>query len=202
MKLYDLAAGSNPRRVRIYLAEKGIEVPMVQIDMTKGENSAPEYLRVNPFGKMPALELDDGTVLTESVAICRYFEAQNPEPPMFGRTPLEQAQVEMWNRRAELDVAIPTAQCFQHTHDFWKGRLEQVPAWGEACRTGVMRKLRIFDDHMAGRTFLATGDYTVADITLQCGILLGKAVGIRIGEDMPNLKAWWERVTARPSARA
>ncbi|MEC9346211.1 MAG: glutathione S-transferase family protein [Pseudomonadota bacterium] len=202
MKLYDLTAGSNPRRVRIYLAEKGIEIPKVEVDMMKGEHQSPEYLKINAFGKMPALELDDGTILTESVAICRYFEALNPEPPMFGRNALEQGKVEMWNRRAELDIAIPTAQCFQNTHDFWKGRLTQVPAWGEACKANVLKKFKIFDEHLAGRAFLATDDYTVADISLQCGILLGKAVGIRVGDDTPNLKAWWERVSARPSARA
>lgn len=202
MKLYDLGAGSNPRRVRIYLAEKGIEVPMHQIDMMKHENEAPDYLKVNPLGKMPALVLDDGTVLTESMAICRYFEELNPEPPMFGRDALEKAQVEMWNRRAELEVAIPTAQCFQNTHEFWKDRLEQIPAWGEACKVKVFDRLRLFDEHMAGREFLATNDYTVADISLQCGILLGKAVGIRVPDDLKNLTAWWERVTARPTARA
>ncbi|WP_416897845.1 MAG: glutathione S-transferase family protein [Minwuia sp.] len=202
MKFYDLAAGSNPRRVRIYLAEKGIEVPMHQVDMMKNEHGQPEYLKINALGKMPALELDDGTVITESVAICRYFEELNPEPPMFGRDALEKAQVEMWNRRAELEIAIPTAQCFQNTHEFWKDRLEQIPAWGEACRTKVMKQMKVFDEHMEGREFLATGDYTVADISLQCGILLGKAVGIRVPEELKNLSTWWERVSSRPTARA
>ncbi|PJK29059.1 glutathione S-transferase family protein [Minwuia thermotolerans] len=202
MKLYDLNAGSNPRRVRIYLAEKGLEVPMQAVDMMSHENEAPDYLKINPLGKMPALVLDDGTILTESMAICRYFEELNPDPPMFGRDALEKAQVEMWNRRAELEVAIPTAQCFQNTHEFWKDRLEQVPAWGEACKAKVFDRLRMFDAHMEGREFLATGDYTVADISLQCGILLGKAVGIRVPDELENLSAWWRRVTSRPTARA
>lgn len=202
MKLYDLNAGSNPRRVRIYLAEKGLEVPMQQIDMMGHENEAPDYLKINPLGKMPALVLDDGTILTESMAICRYFEELNPEPPMFGRDALEKAQIEMWNRRAELEVAIPTAQCFQNTHEFWKDRIEQVPAWGEACKAKVFDRLRMFDAHMEGRKFLATSDYTVADISLQCGILLGKAVGIRVPDELENLSAWWQRVTSRPTARA
>lgn len=202
MKLYDLNAGSNPRRVRIYLAEKGLEVPMQAVDMMSHENEAPDYLKINPLGKMPALALDDGTILTESMAICRYFEELNPDPPMFGRDALEKAQVEMWNRRAELEVAIPTAQCFQNTHEFWKDRLEQVPAWGEACKAKVFDRLRMFDAHMEGREFLATGDYTVADISLQCGILLGKAVGIRVPDELENLSAWWRRVTSRPTARA
>ncbi|ANK82863.1 MAG: hypothetical protein TEF_20205 [Rhizobiales bacterium NRL2] len=202
MKLYDLNAGSNPRRVRIYLAEKGLEVPMQAVDMMSHENEAPDYLKINPLGKMPALVLDDGTILTESMAICRYFEELNPDPPMFGRDALEKAQVEMWNRRAELEVAIPTAQCFQNTHEFWKDRLEQIPAWGEACKAKVFDRFRIFDAHMEGREYLATDSYTVADISLQCGILLGKAVGIRVPDELENLSAWWQRVTSRPTARA
>ncbi|MDF1732243.1 MAG: glutathione S-transferase family protein [Minwuia sp.] len=202
MKLYDLAAGSNPRRVRIYLAEKGIEIPSQPVDMMKRENEQPEYRKINPFGKMPALELDDGTVLTESMAICRYFEELNPEPPMFGRNPLEKAQVEMWNRRAELNVLIPIAMCFQHTSDFWIGRLEQHKGWGETSRANALAAMAIFDSHLKGREFVASDDYTVADITLQCGILLGKGVALKIPEELENLTAWWGRVTSRPTARA
>jgi glutathione S-transferase len=202
MKLYDLAAGSNPRRVRIYLAEKGIEIPSQPVDMMKKENDQPEYRKINPFGKMPALELDDGTILTESMAICRYFEELNPEPPMFGRTPLEKAQVEMWNRRAELNVLIPIAMCFQHTSDFWIGRLEQHKGWGETSRANALASMAIFDAHLKDREFVASDDYTVADITLQCGILLGKGVALKIPEELENLTAWWGRVTSRPTARA
>ncbi|MDF1719838.1 MAG: glutathione S-transferase family protein [Minwuia sp.] len=202
MKLYDLAGGSNTRRVRIYLAEKGIEVPTQAIDMMKKENSQPEFLKINPFGKLPTLELDDGTVLTESMAICRYFEEENPEPPMFGRTSLEKAQVEMWSRRAELEILYPTAQCFQHTSDFWIGRLEQHKGWGESCHAKTLANMVIFDKHMKDREFLATDDYTAADITLQCGILLGKGVKLSIPEELENLTAWWKRVTSRPTARA
>jgi len=202
MKFYDLPAGSNPRRVRIFMAEKGIEVPSQVIDMAANEHQQPAYLAINALGKMPALELDDGTIITESVAICRYLEELHPEPPLFGRTAVEKAQVEMWNRRSELEVLIPTAQCFQNTHDFWKDRLEQNPAWGEACRVKVDARMKLFDAHMKGREFIATDDYTVADITLQCGILLGKAVGIRVPEELEHLHAWWVRVTTRPTARA
>ncbi|WP_281017700.1 MULTISPECIES: glutathione S-transferase family protein [unclassified Minwuia] len=202
MKLYDLAAGSNPRRVRIFLAEKGIDIPSQPVDMMKRENEQPEYRKINPFGKMPALELDDGTVLTESMAICRYFEELNPEPPMFGRNPLEKAQVEMWNRRAELNVLIPIAMCFQHTSDFWIGRLEQHKGWGETSRANALAAMAIFDGHLKDREFVASDDYTVADITLQCGILLGKGVALKIPEELENLTAWWGRVTSRPTARA
>jgi glutathione S-transferase len=202
MKLYDLKAGMNPRRVRIFLAEKGIDVPKVEVDMMKHENDQPDYLAVNPMGKMPALELDDGTILTESMAICRYFEEIQPEPPLFGRTPLERAQVEMWNRRMEHEIMIPASEVFRHTSDFWIGRLEQIPAFGEQCRARVMDRLAWLEGEMAGRDYIVTDTYTVADITLQCGLLLGKAVGIRIPEEHRNLTAWWERVTSRPTARA
>lgn len=202
MKLYDLTPGMNPRRVRIFLAEKGIEVPKIEVDMTKGENATPEFLALNPLGRLPVLALDDGTIVTESMAICRYFEEQQPEPPLFGRTALERAQVEMWNRRMELEIAIPITQVFQHTHEFWKDRLDQVPAWGEQCRTKVADRMVWLDGELAGRNFIATDNYTVADITAQCGILLGKAVGIRVPDTLANLAQWWERVTGRPTARA
>ncbi len=202
MKLYNLPPGTNPRRVRIFLAEKGIEVPMVDIDMMKGENQSADFLAINPLGTLPVLELDDGTILTESIAICRYFEALHPEPPLFGRTALEQAQVEMWDRRIELEFMRPISEAFRHGDDFWKDRLTQVPEYAEVARQRVFENLSWLDDRLADREFIATDDYTVADISAQCGFLLGKNTGTPIPETCANVLRWFEAVTHRPTARA
>lgn len=202
MKLYNLEGGSNPRRVRIFLAEKGIDIPMVNIDMTKGENQTPEFLGKNPLGKLPVLELDDGTILSESMAICRYFEELHPEPPLLGRDPLEKAQIEMWNRRMELEIAIPIAHCFQHSHPFWAGRIEQVPEYGEYCKRNVMRRLEWLDQALAERQYIAGDGYSMADITAQAGLILGKVAKVRVPEGLQNVNRWFQTVSSRPSARA
>ena len=202
MKLYDLKAGLNPRRVRIFLAEKGIDIPIVPIDMDAGENATAEVLKLNPLGKLPVLVLDDGTVLTESVAICRYLESLHPEPPLFGRTPLEQAQVEMWNRRMEHEILVHVTNMFRHTHPFWIGRQTQFKDFGEWSRDILLDRMRWLDGELAAREYVAGNTYTVADITAQCALLVAKACKLPIPEDMPNLAAWWARVTSRPSARA
>jgi glutathione S-transferase len=130
MKLYDLRTGTNTRRVRIFLAEKGVKLPTVEVDMMKGENKTPDYLSKNPMGTMPLLELDDGTLLAESVAICRYMEELQPEPPLFGTTPIERALIEMWNRRMELELLIPIIDNFVHSSAFYK----RMPLTGSGYR--------------------------------------------------------------------
>lgn len=202
VKLYNLAAGSNPRRVRIFLAEKGIEIPTIDIDMATGENRTDEFLAMNPLGTLPVLELDDGTILTESVAICRYFEELHPDPALFGTSVLERAQVEMWNRRVELGLLAPVAQAFRHGHPFWKDRLEQIEAVATSNRESAVKTMRWLDQELADRTFLVDDSYTVADITAQCAVLLGKNTGTPMPDDCANLKTWWERVSTRPTARA
>ena len=138
MKLYNLPPAPNPRRVRIFLAEKGVEVPTVDIDITKNEHRTPEFLALNPLAALPVLELDDGTVITESIAICRYFEELHPQPPMFGRSTLEHAQVEMWTRRIELGLMRAITDHFVHGNDFWKGRREQIPEYAALARTRAL----------------------------------------------------------------
>lgn len=202
MKFYNLPPGVNPRRVRIFCAEKGIALPTVDLDMTKNEHQTPEFLARNPFAKLPVLELDDGTCLSESIAICRYLEELNPEPPLFGRDARERAIVEMWNRRAELEVMRYAIDVFVHTSEFWKGRRPQVAAYGEVARGLATEGLRLFDRHLADREFVAADHYTVADITLQCAVLVGRNTGTPIPEDCTALGAWWDRVKQRPSARA
>jgi len=201
MKLYNLSAGLNPRRVRIFLAEKGVDIPLVEVDMTKGENAAPEYLAKNPMGKMPVLELDDGTCISESTAICRYIEALHPEPNLFGRDTLESAQIEMWDRRMELDVTFPVMHAFQHGNPFWEGRLTQVKDYSEVASDTVRKNMAWLDKELEARDYIAAGRYTVADITLQCSLITAKAIGLRFDEHA-NLTDWFGRVTSRPSARA
>ena len=203
MKYYDLAGSPNTRRVRIFMAEKGLEIPTVAVDMMKQENRTPEFLAKNALGKLPVLELDDGTCIAESLAICRYLEALHPEPPLFGRDALERARVEMWDRRMEIEIMLPVMQVFVNSHEMWRDRRRQVPEWAEVCREQVEARYAWLDGELQGREFIATDDYTIADITAQSAVLLAKAAcGIRIAADQPNLAAWWERVAQRPTARA
>ena len=202
MKLYDSKLAPNPRRVRIFLAEKGIEVPLVNVDIARAENRQPPFLAKNPMGGLPVLELDDGTCLAETVAICRYFEESQPEPPLMGVGPKGRALVEMWNRRMELEVFVPIAQVFRNTHEFFKGRIEQVPAWGEACRRVAEKRLEWLDQELASREFVAGDRYTIADITALCGIDFGRITRTSIQPGQKNLERWHEKVSARPSAKA
>ena len=207
MKLYNLTAGMNPRRVRIFLAEKGVDIPMQEIDVAKGENAAPEFLAINPMGQLPVLELDDRTIITESIAICRYIEAQHPQPNMFGTTPLETAQIEMWARRAELEFGMRVMHVFENLHPFWVGRITQVKDYGELAREKLLQRMAWLDSELGKRPpeqrdFLVAGRYTIADIILQCALIVAKACQVRIPEQQTHLSQWFASVTSRPSARA
>ncbi len=202
MILYDSKIAPNPRRVRVFLAEKGVSVPVRQVDIGSQENRKPPFLARNPFGGLPVLELDDGTCIAESVAICRYFEELHPEPPLLGTDARDRALVEMWSRRTELELWRFVTGCFQHTHDYFKDRIEQVPAWGELCRKTARERLVIFDRELAGRPFLAGERYTIADITALCALDFGRVVDIRIAPEQKHLARWHEAVSARPSAKA
>lgn len=202
MKLYDSTLAPNPRRVRIFLAEKGVTVPTVQVDIAKAENRQPPYLAKNPMGGVPILELDDGTVVAETVAICRYFEETHPAPPLLGTDAKDRALVEMWQRRMELEVAIPIMQVFRNTHAFFKGRIPQVPEYGEVCRQAATSRLRWLDGELAGRKFVAGDRFSIADITLLVGIDFGRVSNLRIDPEQKNLQRWYDEVSARPSAKA
>ena len=202
MKLYQAQAAPNCRRVRIFLAEKGVEVPVEQIDLVKGENRQEPYISRNPMGGVPMLELDDGTFLAESVAICRYFEELHPEPALMGTNAREKALIEMWQRRMELEVAIPIMNCFRNTHEFFKGRIDQVPEYGEVSKSGALRRLAWLDSELGGREFVAGDRYSIADITALIGIDFGRVVGIKISDDQPNLARWHKATSSRASAKA
>jgi glutathione S-transferase len=202
MQLYDSKMAPNPRRVRIFLAEKGIEVPTVQVDLGKAETRSDAFLARNPLGAVPVLELDDGTQIAESVAICRYFEELQPEPPLLGVGATDRAVVEMWQRRVELEVFRNVTATFQNTHDFFKGRVEQVPAFGEIARKTARARLAWLDRELAGRPFVAGDRYTIADVTLLCAIDFGRVVDVRVAAEQKHLQRWHESVSARPSAKA
>ena len=203
MKLYDLPPSPNARRVRIFIAEKGLEIPIVPVNMMTGENQSEDYLAKNSLGKMPLLELDDGTCIAESAAICRYLEEMNPNPPLMGRNPLERALVEMWHRRMELEFLIPMITIFLHTGEMWKDRVTQIPQVAETGFLNVKERMEWLDRELDGKEFITGEDYTVADIAAQCAFVMGKAaLGLRIAEDQLNLSNWFTRVSSRPTARA
>lgn len=202
MKLYDSGRAPNPRRVRVFLAEKGITVPSEQVDIGAMEHKSAEFTAVNPLQRLPVLELDDGTIITESMAICRYFEGLRPEPPLFGRGAKEEALVEMWNRRLELHLLACVAAVFRHLHPAMRELEDQVPEWGEANKPRVMDFLQFLDGELAGRLYVTGDHYTVADITGLIALDFMKPAKLAVPEELSNVRRWHGQVSARPSARA
>jgi len=203
MKLYDSKLAPNPRRTRIFLAEKGISVPTEQVDMMQMQHKTPEYTAINPMQRMPALVLDDGTVITESIAICRYFEELQPEPPLFGVGAKERALVEMWNRRCEINFLANVAAVFRHLHPAMKElEVPQIPAWAEANKPRVAEFLKLMDSELAKREFVAGDRFSVADITLLVAVDFLKPSRLILSEELFHVKHWHAAVSARPSAKA
>lgn len=202
MKLYDDQRAPNPRRVRMFLAERGVTVETVPVPIATQGNLDPSYLQKNPLGLLPALELDDGTVLCESMAICRYFDEVSPGPSLFGQGALQRAQVEQWSRHAELELLLPIAQSFQNSSPFWVGRREQVTEFGEVARKHALARMAFFDAALEGKEHLVGDSLTVADITLFCGLDFGRVVKVRVDDSMPNLARHYRAMGARASASA
>ena len=202
MKLYDGGRAPNPRRVRVFLAEKGMSVPIERIDLASLEHKSAEFTALNPLQRVPVLVLDDGTVITESIAICRYFEGLRPEPPLFGRGALEIALVEMWNRRVELNLYQAVSAVFRHTHPAMKAMESQVPEWGEANRPRVFEFLGLLDRELKDRMFVAGDHFTVADITALVAVDLMRPAKLIMPEECVNLRRWHVQVGERTSASA
>jgi glutathione S-transferase len=203
MKLYNDKAAPNPRRVRIFLAEKGVEIPTVDINIMEEEHRSEAFTRLNPLQRLPVLELDDGTVLAETVAICRYVEELHPEPALMGVDPLDRARVEMWQRHIEMHLFSPIAQCMRHLHP----RLAilekpQVKEWGEANRGKSQEAFAWLDRELAGRRFVAGDRFTIADITALCAADFARFARIEVPAEMTSYHRWYEEVSARPSASA
>jgi glutathione S-transferase len=201
MLLFDGGRAPNPRRVRIFLAEKGIQVPLSPIDMGAMGHKSDDIKRLNPLQKLPVLELDDGTILSESVAICRYFEELQPEPALFGRGALGKANVDMWQRRLEFNLLGTVAAVFRHSHPAMiEWEVPQVKEWSEANRPKVLDFLEIFDRELAGRAFAAGDDYSIADITGLVAVDFMKPAKLLVPEEFTNVRRWHASVKARPSA--
>lgn len=201
MKLYDGGRAPNPRRVTVFLKEKGIEVEIEPVDMGSFGHKSPEITSKNPLQRLPVLELDDGTILCESVAICRYFEEIQPDPPLFGIDAKDKALVEMWNRRAELSFFAAVAAAFRHLHPAMREwEVPQVPEWGEANKPKVLDFLRFLDGELATREFIAGPRYTIADITAMIAFEFMKPAKITCPEELTHVWRWYKAVHARPSA--
>ncbi|MGA7199514.1 glutathione S-transferase family protein [Roseiarcus sp.] len=203
MKLYNSNFAPNPRRVRIFLAEKGLSIPRVEVDLGKLEHKTAEFSALNPFQTIPVLELDDGTKISESIAICRYVEELHPEPNLFGATPLERATVEMWQRRVELHLMLPIAQVMRHSHPHMAQMEDpQIPDWAAANRPRALRNMLIFDGVLSDRPFIAGDRFTVADITGLVALDFTRPARIAIPAELGNLNRWFAELKARPSAAA
>lgn len=203
MKLYDGGRAPNPRRVTVFLAEKGIEIERVPVDMGQMGHKSEEVTRLNPLQRLPVLVLDDGTVLTESVAICRYFEELHPEPALMGTDARDKAIVEMWNRRLELIFLGAVANAFRHTHPAMKEwEKPQLAEWGEINRPKALAFLELLDKELADREFIAGDRFTIADITGMIGFDFMKPARIERPEHLANVMRWYQAVSSRPSAKA
>jgi glutathione S-transferase len=202
MKIYNSPTAPNPRRVRIFLAEKGIQVPYEDVDIIKAVNRGPEFRKKNPLGGLPVLELDDGTCIAESVAICRYFEEIHPEPPLMGVGAKDRAIVEMWQRRMEFEILFPSMEAFRHRHEFFKGRITQVPEYAEVRRQYAEKQFDWLNEVLADRRFIVGDRFSIADITALCGVDFARVSKITIKPEQKDLARWHQEVSARPSAKA
>ena len=203
MKILETKQAPNPRRVRIFLAEKGIDMTYEQKDLMAGELTEPDFSALNPMQRVPTLILDDGTAISESVAICRYFEEQQPEPALFGKGALGKAVVEMWQRRMELNLLFYVAQSFRHLHPAMAAReVPQCKDWGEAAKPKALEALGILDDRLATNQFIAGDDFSIADITALVACDFMKVARIERPESMTNVARWYGEVSSRPSAKA
>jgi glutathione S-transferase len=201
--LYEDEKAPNPRRVRIFLAEKGIDVPRRNLQILAGEHKAADMRRLNPFERLPFLVLDDGRVIAESIAICRYFEALKPHPSLFGQNPVEQGIVEMWQRRIEFNLLQPVFFAFRHSHARMAAlEVPQVKEWAAANLPKIGEMLTFLEGELAGRRYIAGEAYSVADITALCAVDFMRVLRLSPAEEQRHLKRWHAEVTARPSAAA
>jgi glutathione S-transferase len=204
VKLYN-SIGPNPRVVKMFLAEKGVDLPREAIDLMAGENRRDPYVSsVNPAGQTPALELDDGKVITEITTICEYLEEKHPEPALVGRTPEERAETRMWTRRVDLNICEPMANGFRYSDGLamFQNRMRCIPEAAPGLKAVAQDKLSWLDGLMAGKTYIAGERLSLADILLFCFLDFGAAVGQPLNPENKNVSVWFERMKARPSAVA
>lgn len=203
MKIYETRQAPNPRRVRIFLAEKGISVPFEELDLMKGALKTPEFTSINKFQRVPVLVLDDGTAISETMAICRYFEEIQPQPALLGTGALGRATVEMWNRRMELGLFFHVSQAFRHSHPAMAHlEVPQLKEWAEANKGRAIEVLGVLDEQLANNAFVAGADFSVADITALVAIDFMRPARLQRPADLKNVDRWHAEVSARPSAKA
>lgn len=209
MKFYDCATAPSPRRVRIFLAEKGVSLPTVQVDLRNGEQFTDAFRAINPDCTVPALQLDDGTVIADAVAICGYLEEIHPDPPLIGTTPQERAVITALNRQIERDGFYAAMDALRNATKGLKGRAlpgphgyEQIPELAERGRARIGHFFRDMDARLAGKRFVAGDRYTIADISTLVLIDLAGWSKLTIPDECANLRRWYEAVAARPSAKA
>jgi len=205
MKLYQSDRAPNPRRVRIFMAEKGLDLgnmEIINLDLVAGENLSADYRRKDPMCGVPTLELDDGTCISESVAISRYFEEIQPEPALMGRDAKSKAAIEMWNRRMELKLLLPIALAFRNISRAFADREKCSKEFGEISLERATAMFAFLDQHLANNDYIAGDDFSIADITALCAVDFARVVKLRIGEGQPHLKRWHDAVSARESAKA
>ena len=209
MKFYDCAIAPSPRRVRIFLAEKGITVPTIQVDLRKGEQFGEAFRAVNPDCTVPVLELDDGTRISDSLAICVYLEQTRPEPPLMGASAVERATVAEWQRRAERDGFLAVAEAFRNSTPAFKTRAlpgpddyVQIPALIERGRARTQAFFKLMNARLAQRQFVAGDRYSIADITTMIAVDFAGWIKLTIPDECPHLRRWHQAVSARPSAKS
>ena len=198
MKLYE-SPSPNARRVHIFMAEKGIECERIAVDIRAAENLSAEYLAKNPGGRVPMLELEDGTFIGESVAICRYLESLQPESPLVGESGIEAAKVEMWQRRAELNFLLEVAGAFRNITGFFKDRETCVAEWGQVCAERAPKMLSMFDEQLSQTAYLAGDSFSIADITLAVALDFARMVKVVALPELSNIEHWYGEVSARSS---
>lgn len=203
MHIIETRAAPNPRRVRIFLAEKGIKIRFEERDLMAGDLKSDDFRQLNPWQRVPVLILDDGRVISESIAICRYFEEKYPEPQLFGCDAFEKATVEMWQRRVELGFFQAVAHYFRHLHPKMAHlEVPQIAAWGEANRGKVYTQLTALNNQLAGNRFIAGEFYSIADITAHVALDFMKPAKLAVPNDATHLLRWYDEVSERPSAAA
>jgi glutathione S-transferase len=203
MKLYE-SIGPNPRVVKMFIAEKGLDIPRQQVDLLAGENRREPFTNLNPSGQTPALETDEGLILAEITAICEYLEELHPAPPLIGTTPMQRAETRMWVRRIDLNILEPMANGFRYAEglQMFQNRVRCLPEASPGLKTIAREKLEWLDDKIAGREWVVGDRFTLADIMLYAFLEFGAQVGQPLDAKNKNVAAWQERVKARPSVKA
>lgn len=203
MKLYN-SVGPNPQVVRTFMAERGISVPLEEVDIMGGANRQADYLKVNPAGQLPALQLDDGTILTEITVICEYLDETHPGQPLMGETPEERARIRSWTRWADLNVCEPLANGFRFSEGLplFQDRMRCIPEAAAGLKACAQDKLEWLDGQLGDRAFLAGETFSLADILLSSFLAFGDQVGQPLNRDLKTLSAWYDRCQARDSAKA